>query len=46
MLMQPHCGFYSFISKLRNDAVSNSDYKTPKGRDDELERMCKEMAVA
>jgi hypothetical protein len=45
MLMQQHYGFYLFICRLRNDAVSNSDYKASKGRDDERERMCKEMAV-
>jgi hypothetical protein len=44
--MQQHYGFYLFICKLRNDAVSNSGYKAPKSKDDELERMCKEMSVA
>jgi len=42
--MQQHYGFYLFICRLRNDTVSNSDYKASKGRDDKLERMCKEMA--
>jgi hypothetical protein len=41
MLLQQNYWFYLFICKLRNDAVSNSDYKASKGGDDELQRTCK-----